>query len=241
MADYQQFTVIRHGESQTNATNTFQAGNQYDLDPLTRLVLEDATPRGTPFSALPVNLIISSSHLRAQHRGRDRPGDRGPIVPVWEGSSWVDLPADDPDLAIHPSLLREIDLPSELQGLAFHVLRRGRSSMPPWRWPTSLTAVSPTRRTFTTMAAACRGDPPISRGPAGAADCSGRPRRQTPTPAVRPSLLVGPSAHSTSCRASIVRTRDWPDRDWPTGACCPRPKSQESTAGTDPTPTSPLP
>ena len=33
----------------------------------------------------------------------------------------MDLPADDPDLAIHPSLLREIDLPSELQGLAFHV------------------------------------------------------------------------------------------------------------------------
>lgn len=32
----------------------------------------------------------------------------------------MDLPADDPDLAIHPSLLREIDLPSELQGLAFH-------------------------------------------------------------------------------------------------------------------------
>ena len=43
MADYQQFTVIRHGESQTNATNTFQAGNQYDLDPLTRFGSEDAS------------------------------------------------------------------------------------------------------------------------------------------------------------------------------------------------------
>jgi broad specificity phosphatase PhoE len=37
MTDFQQFIVIRHGESQTNATNTFQAGNQYDSDPLTHL------------------------------------------------------------------------------------------------------------------------------------------------------------------------------------------------------------
>ena len=29
MTEFQQFIVIRHGESQTNATNTFQAGNQY--------------------------------------------------------------------------------------------------------------------------------------------------------------------------------------------------------------------
>lgn len=78
MADYQQFTVIRHGESQTNATNTFQAGNQYDLDPLTPFGSEDASRLAERPSALPVNLIISSSYLRAQHRGRDRPGDRGP-------------------------------------------------------------------------------------------------------------------------------------------------------------------
>jgi len=32
MTEYQQFIVIRHGESETNATNTFQAGNQYDSD-----------------------------------------------------------------------------------------------------------------------------------------------------------------------------------------------------------------
>ena len=30
MTEFQQFIIIRHGESQTNATNTFQAGNQYD-------------------------------------------------------------------------------------------------------------------------------------------------------------------------------------------------------------------
>ena len=80
-----QFTVIRHGESQTNATNTFEAGNQYDLDPLTRLVRRMLAASRNALQPLPVNLIISSGYLRAQHRGRDRPGDRGPIVPVWEG------------------------------------------------------------------------------------------------------------------------------------------------------------
>ncbi|HEX6760886.1 MAG TPA: histidine phosphatase family protein [Propionibacteriaceae bacterium] len=122
MADYQQFIVIRHGESQTNATNTFQAGNQYDLDPLTPLGSEDASRLAERPSALPVNLIISSSYLRARSTaGAIAQATGAPhIVPVWEGSSWVDLPADDPDLANHPSLLREIDLPSELQGLAFH-------------------------------------------------------------------------------------------------------------------------
>jgi hypothetical protein len=38
---------------------------------------------------------------------------------MWTGSSWVDLPADDAELRNHASLLREIDVPSELQGLRF--------------------------------------------------------------------------------------------------------------------------
>jgi broad specificity phosphatase PhoE len=36
MTEDQQFILIRHGESETNATTTFPAGNQYDTDPLTR-------------------------------------------------------------------------------------------------------------------------------------------------------------------------------------------------------------
>ena len=30
MTEFQQFIVIRHGESETNATNTFQAGNHHE-------------------------------------------------------------------------------------------------------------------------------------------------------------------------------------------------------------------
>ena len=66
MTAYQQFVVIRHGESETNATNTFQAGNQYDTDPLTPLGAEDAGRLAQRLALLPVDLVISSSYLRAR-------------------------------------------------------------------------------------------------------------------------------------------------------------------------------
>jgi len=66
MTDHQQFIVIRHGESQTNATDTFQAGNQTDLDPLTPLGMEDARRLAERLAELPVDVIVSSSYLRAR-------------------------------------------------------------------------------------------------------------------------------------------------------------------------------
>jgi broad specificity phosphatase PhoE len=66
MTDYQHFIVIRHGESETNATNTFQAGNQYDSDPLTPLGQEDAGRLAQRLALLPVDLVVSSSYLRAR-------------------------------------------------------------------------------------------------------------------------------------------------------------------------------
>ena len=66
MTEYQHFIVIRHGESETNATNTFQAGNQYDSDPLTPLGAEDATHLAQRLALLPVDLVVSSSYLRAR-------------------------------------------------------------------------------------------------------------------------------------------------------------------------------
>ena len=121
MTDYQQFIVIRHGESKTNATNTFQAGNQYDTDPLTPLGREDAGRLAERLAALPVDVIVSSSYLRARSTaGAIAEATGAPhVVPVWQGSSWVDLPAGHPDVRTHASLLREIDVPSELQGLRF--------------------------------------------------------------------------------------------------------------------------
>jgi broad specificity phosphatase PhoE len=121
MTEYRQFVVIRHGESETNATNTFQAGNQYDSDPLTPLGAEDADRLAQRLAVLPVDLVISSSYLRARTTAAaiaETTAARH-MIPVQQGSRWVDLPAADPEVRHRASLLREIDVPSELQGLGF--------------------------------------------------------------------------------------------------------------------------
>ena len=121
MNEFQRFVVIRHGESQTNATDIFQAGNQYDSDPLTPLGMEGARRLAERFAALPVDVVLSSNYLRARTTaGLIAEATQAPhLVPVQKDSSWVDLPADDPEVRDRASLLREIDVPSELQGLKF--------------------------------------------------------------------------------------------------------------------------
>ena len=121
MTEYQHFVVTRHGESETNATNTFQAGNQYDSDPLTPLGAEDATHLARRLALLPVDLVVSSSYLRARTTAaRIAEATGAPhVIPVRTGATWVDLAAGDPEVRDHVSLLREIDVPSQLQGLRF--------------------------------------------------------------------------------------------------------------------------
>ena len=121
MTEYQQFVVVRHGESRTNATNKFQAGDQYDSDPLTPLGVEVAARLAERLATVPVDVVVSSSYLRARSTAGAiaEATQARHVIPVWKGSSWVDLPADDPEVRNHASLLREIDVPTELQGLAF--------------------------------------------------------------------------------------------------------------------------
>ena len=122
MSDHQRFVVIRHGESRTNATNTFQAGNQCLSDPLTPRGEADARRLAERLSALPVEVIVSSGYLRAHTTAALIAQATGSphLVPVTKGSSsWLDVPADDPDVLTCDSLLREIDVPSELEGLRF--------------------------------------------------------------------------------------------------------------------------
>src|SRR5215207_9839310 len=121
MTEYQQFVVIRHGESETNATNTFQAGNQYDTDPLTPLGVEDAGRLAGRLALLPVDLVVSSGYLRARSTAARIAEVTGAphVIPVRQDSAWVDLAADDPEVRNRASLLREIDVPGELQGLGF--------------------------------------------------------------------------------------------------------------------------
>ncbi len=121
MTDHQEFLVIRHGQSRTNFTRTFQAGDQYDGDPLTVSGADHARRLAQRLAALPLDLTVSSSYLRARTTaGMIAEATGSPhIVPVQQGTSWVDLPAHDPDLKGRTSLLREIDVPRELEGLRF--------------------------------------------------------------------------------------------------------------------------
>ena len=121
MSDHRRFVLVRHGESRTNATNTFQAGNQFDSDPLTERGAEATARLAWRLKDLPVDRVVSSGYLRARRTAAAIADATGAphAVPVRDGSSWSDLPADDPGIRDRTSLLREIDLPSELAGLRF--------------------------------------------------------------------------------------------------------------------------
>ena len=83
--------------------------------------MEDARRLAERLAELPVDVVVSSSYLRAHSTaGAIADATGAPhVVPVWKGSSWVDIRTNDPELRDHASLLREIDVPSELQGLRF--------------------------------------------------------------------------------------------------------------------------
>jgi len=121
MRDTQRFVVIRHGESQTNATNTFQAGNQCLADPLTPRGEADARRLGSRLAGLPVDVVVSSGYLRAHTTAAHIAEATGSphVVPVRRDSAWLDVQAEDPEILTCDSLLREIDVPSELEGLRF--------------------------------------------------------------------------------------------------------------------------
>lgn len=121
MNNHQRFVAIRHGESQTNATNTFQAGNQCLTDALTPRGEADARRLAQRMASLPIDVIVSSGYLRAHTTAALIAEATGSphVVPVRGDSSWVDVPADDPEISTSDSLLREIDVPSELEGLRF--------------------------------------------------------------------------------------------------------------------------
>ena len=121
MSDHQRFVAIRHGESQTNATNTVQAGNQCLSDPLTSSGQAHARRLAERLTGLPVDVIVSSGYLRAHTTAALIAEATGSphMVPVRKNGTWLDVPADDPDILTCDSLLREIDVPSELEGLRF--------------------------------------------------------------------------------------------------------------------------
>lgn len=113
--------LVRHGESRTNATSTFQAGDQYATDPLTERGERAAEELAERFAGLSVDVVLSSGYLRARMTAARIAATSGAphVVPAVGPEGVVDRSADDVGAGGRRSLLREIDVPTALEGLRF--------------------------------------------------------------------------------------------------------------------------
>lgn len=113
--------LIRHGESFTNGTTIYQAGDQFAGDPLSQhgltqsdlLADEFVSQKYTP------NIIIASYYQRARQTAQPTSLTRNTpiIVPVYQQLARItDLPLNEASPHSGRSLFRELDLPLELEG-----------------------------------------------------------------------------------------------------------------------------
>jgi broad specificity phosphatase PhoE len=113
--------LIRHAECESNATDIHQAGNQVENDPITEKGIEQRSGLIARLTQVPIDVLITSGYLRTRQTGHPLTESKVPhVIPVCKGEKTVDLRPDDPDLTKFPSLLREIDVPSQLEGLRFN-------------------------------------------------------------------------------------------------------------------------
>lgn len=112
---------VRHAECESNQLETHQAGNQVETDPLTAEGVAQARALAQRFGHIAVEAIISSSYLRArQTAGLIAEATGADVwVPVYEQGRLVDKSQHDTDLVEQAALLRELDVPSELEGLHY--------------------------------------------------------------------------------------------------------------------------
>lgn len=114
--------LVRHGRSETNHTEVHQAGDQVLTDALTEHGLEQARAVAQRFGNVAVGKIVSSPYLRARQTAQFIQEVTGSdiVVPVYRQGEVVDVDQHDEGLVGYRSLLRELDVPSELEGQAFH-------------------------------------------------------------------------------------------------------------------------
>lgn len=111
--------MVRHGECVSNETDVYQAGAQFEIDPLNQTGRQQAVRVAERFANVPLDIILSTSYLRGVQTALpiQRVTGADIVVPVIEDQSIYDIALDDPRLRTQPALLRELDLPSELAGL----------------------------------------------------------------------------------------------------------------------------
>lgn len=122
MAEAKEVLLIRHGQSETNRSDVHQAGDQVESDPLTAEGQQAARTLAERFGRVALDVTLSSGYRRALQTAQAIAAATGsPLrVPLLQGDTVIDAaPEDGSALRAHPSLLREIDVPSELAGLPF--------------------------------------------------------------------------------------------------------------------------
>lgn len=123
MAHSKEVILARHSESETNASEVFQAGSQIETDPLTNIGKGQAEALAPQFAHVAIDAIVSSAYRRARETAETiQVVIDAPIsIPLIRHRKIIDADPDDKELiGTWPSLLREIDLPSELAGLEYN-------------------------------------------------------------------------------------------------------------------------
>lgn len=119
--------LFRHVQSVTNQTETYQAGDQMQGDPPTQEGYRQIDAIAQRCAGMPIEVVVSSPYTRAYKtaEGIQRAADPRTIggsilIPVYTHGGIEIRTIDDPNLDSGDGLLREIDLPSILEGKAFN-------------------------------------------------------------------------------------------------------------------------
>lgn len=123
MSEIKHILFIRHGECISNQDEIFQAGDQFETDPLSPGGEDQVEALAERFRNVPLEAVLCTSYLRGMQTARPIAAVSGApltVPTISDNGSVRDLDGSDPNLREHTSLLRELDLPSELAGLRFN-------------------------------------------------------------------------------------------------------------------------
>lgn len=114
---------VRHATSVTNRDSIYQAGPQFEIDPLDERGEWESDQLEHRFQneGFSPDIIVSTSYLRGTQTARKiaRATMANAVVPIYGNNKIIDVPIDNVTSDSGKSLFRELDLPSELEGMSF--------------------------------------------------------------------------------------------------------------------------